>query len=71
MKIHELPQEVILKIAAGEVVTGCFSVVKELVENALDAEATTVEVEIKAGGKEYIRVSDNGIGMLPEELKML
>lgn len=70
MKIHELPQEVILKIAAGEVVTGCFSVVKELVENALDAEATTVEVEIKAGGKEYIRVSDNGIGMLPEELKM-
>ncbi|AKI96982.1 DNA mismatch repair endonuclease MutL [Kosmotoga pacifica] len=69
MKIRELPKEVVLKIAAGEVVTGCFSVVKELIENSIDAHTRRIEVEIREGGKEFIRVSDDGEGMSPEDLK--
>ncbi|OAA31259.1 DNA mismatch repair protein MutL [Kosmotoga arenicorallina S304] len=69
MKVKELPKDVVLKIAAGEVVTGCFSVVKELVENAIDAHAKKIEVEIEAGGKEFIRVSDDGDGMSVLDLK--
>ncbi len=65
--IRRLPEEVVRKIAAGEVVTGAFSVVKELVENSLDAGAKKVEVEIKGGGKSFIRVCDNGHGMDEEE----
>ncbi len=68
MRIHELPPDIVNKIAAGEVVTGCYSVVKELVENALDASATKIEIEIRQGGKEYIRVKDNGSGMTGEEI---
>jgi DNA mismatch repair protein MutL len=70
MRIHELPTDVVRKIAAGEVVTGCFSVVKELVENSIDAGASLVEIEIKAGGKEYIMVRDNGSGMTNQEAKV-
>lgn len=70
MRIHELPTDVVRKIAAGEVVTGCFSVVKELVENSIDAGASLVEIEIKAGGKEYIMVRDNGSGMTNQEAKL-
>ncbi len=66
--IRELPEEVIRKIAAGEVVVGAFSVVKELVENSLDAGAKRVDIEIIGGGKEYIKVSDNGIGMEEDEI---
>ncbi|GAB6189912.1 DNA mismatch repair endonuclease MutL [Marinitoga arctica] len=68
MAIVKLPESVIMKIAAGEVVTGTFAVVKELFENALDAHADSITIEIKDGGKTYIRISDNGIGMSKEEI---
>ena len=70
MRIHELPGEVVMKIAAGEVVTGSFSIVKELVENSVDAGASSIEVEVKGGGREYIRVRDDGYGMDPDELRL-
>ena len=62
-KIAVLDQNTIDKIAAGEVVERPSSVVKELVENAIDAGATAVTVEITDGGKKLIRITDNGSGM--------
>ncbi len=67
--IHILNSETIDKIAAGEVVERPGSVVKELVENAIDADATAVTVEAKDGGIEFIRVTDNGCGMRGEQLR--
>ena len=62
-KINVLDKFTAEKIAAGEVVQRPASVIKELVENSIDAGATTVTVEIKNGGTTYMRVTDNGIGM--------
>lgn len=67
--IHILSHETIDKIAAGEVVERPFSIVKELVENAVDAGASAVTVEIKDGGIPFIRVSDNGCGIEKSQIR--
>ena len=68
--IHVLDETTINKIAAGEVVERPASVIKELIENAIDASATTIEVEIGDGGVAYMRITDNGIGMTEEDARL-
>lgn len=70
MAIQVLSQETIDKIAAGEVIERPASVVKELVENAIDAKATAITVEIKDGGTSFIRITDNGCGISKEEIAL-
>ncbi len=70
MTIRLLPQNLINQIAAGEVVERPSAALKELIENAIDAGSTCIEIKIQNGGKTYFSVSDNGKGMMPEELSL-
>lgn len=69
-RIQQLKSQVVNRIAAGEVIERPASVVKELLENSVDALATRIEVDISAGGLELIRITDNGEGMHPEDLEL-
>lgn len=66
-KIRRLPESLVSKIAAGEVIERPFSVVKELVENSLDAGSKNIEVEIEDGGRKRMTILDDGIGMTKDE----
>ena len=68
-EIKVLDQDTINQIAAGEVVERPASIVKELVENAVDASSTAVTVEIKGGGIDFIRITDNGCGIEKEQVR--
>ncbi|MHC4712367.1 MAG: DNA mismatch repair endonuclease MutL [Planctomycetota bacterium] len=69
-KIHILAPEVAEKIAAGEVIERPVSLVKELVENAIDADASSVNVDVEKGGTRLVRVADDGVGMSREDLEV-
>ena len=70
MRVHLLDEYTINQIAAGEIIESPASIIKELVENSMDADSSAITVEIKDGGIKYIRVTDNGIGMSSEDAKL-
>ena len=70
MRIKKLDPSIISIIAAGEVIENPSSVIKELIDNSIDANSSSIEIEIKNGGKDYIRVSDDGEGIVSEDLKI-
>src|SRR5881392_1124805 len=67
VRIRVLPDQVANKIAAGEVVERPASVIKELLENSLDAQSTEVRIEVESGGRRLMRIQDNGSGMLRDD----
>ena len=70
-RIRQLPPEVVTKIAAGEVIERPASVVKELLENSVDAGSTRIDMDIEQGGTELIRVVDNGHGIMPDDMPLV
>ena len=68
--IKTLPHDVAMKIAAGEVIEGPYSVVRELIDNSIDAGSTQIRVAITNGGRDFIQVTDNGIGMSEQDAKL-
>ena len=69
-KIALLPDDIVNKIAAGEIIERPVSIVKELIENSLDAGSTEIRVDIEKGGKQLIRISDDGIGIASDEVEL-